>query len=37
MLSEATSCHRDHPVERARALRDEYARAAALYAYRVAA
>ena len=35
LTDEATSCRSDETLIRARALRDEYARAAALYAYRI--
>jgi hypothetical protein len=35
LTDEATSSQRDEALTRARALRDEYARAAALYAYRI--
>ena len=35
LTDEATSCPSEETLIRARALRDEYARAAALYAYRI--
>ena len=35
LTDEATSCRSEETLIRARALRDEYARAAALYAYRI--
>jgi hypothetical protein len=35
LTDEATSWQREKTLVRARALRDEYARAAALYAYRI--